>query len=170
MLMSPVAPVEVKWDISLQVNVHLKHPQENLARTPQDWIYQRPWAEGVAEAREKQCSSVAGRRTLVCICVAVPMLLLSHFPEVENCNSRVLPYGQPCWLHWRDQNPLDIALLAWKLIHNHWIRTNNLGLLRCKPGHRSEDNVCQSPHPNKHTQMCANENWSTTLNWGLIWT
>lgn len=106
----------------------------------------------------------------VCRCVSVPMLLVSYLAEVKNCEAGVCPYGQPRWLHQRDQNPLVIALRAWKLIHGLWIRTNYIGLLGGKAGHRSEDNVCQSPQPSKHTEMCANANWYAALNWGLTGT
>lgn len=141
----------------------LKRAWPGLLRT--DYMRDLGWEGWLKQERSnalqslKELSKEACFKTLVCKCVPVPMLLLSYLPEVENCNSSILPYGQPCWHHRRDQNPLDIALHAWKLIHNCWIRPNYVGLLRCKLGHRSEDNVRQSPHPNKHTQMCANENW-----------
>lgn len=71
MLIIPVAPVDVKWDIfSFQVDVFLKHPQESLARTPQDHLEE-----------EEELSEEAYFKTLVCIYAPVPKRFLSSFLE-----------------------------------------------------------------------------------------
>lgn len=102
--------------------------------------------------------------------VSVHMLLLSYLPKVKNYEPRGCPYSQPCTLHRRDQKLLVIALHTWKLAYSLQIRTNYIDLLGGKFGHRSEYNVCQSPHPNKHMHMYANANWCTAPNHGPIWT